>query len=135
VEFTYNFGRRSLFGTTAIRPYLVAGGGGITTNLKNGDVFVLNNRFIAVPGVAPATLRAAELNGTLQNILPGVNTTDGVVFVGTPTGSTVVVANDVLRNQTFQISFLRTVTKCGFVRSTVPRRSGRLRFRRRHQLP
>src|SRR6476620_6238216 len=46
VEFTQNFGRRSLFGGTAIRPYLVAGVGGITTNMKDGDVFVLNNRFI-----------------------------------------------------------------------------------------
>jgi hypothetical protein len=101
VEFTYNFGRRSLFGTTAVRPYLVAGGGGITTNMKNGDVFVLNNRFINVPGVSPATLRAAQLNGTLQNIVP-VDTKNGIVFVGTPTGTTVVVANDVLRdNSTF----------------------------------
>src|SRR5215813_4730901 len=49
VEFTYNFGSRSLFGSTAFRPYLVAGGGGITTNMKNGDIFVLNNRFIDVP--------------------------------------------------------------------------------------
>jgi hypothetical protein len=101
VEFTYNFGRRSLFGGTAIKPYLVAGGGGITTNMKNGDVFVLNNTFVDVPGVSPATLRAAQLNGNLQNILPGLNTTNGVVFVATPTGSTAVVANDVMRNQTF----------------------------------
>src|SRR5262245_60417816 len=35
VEFTYNFGRRSLFGST-LRPYLVASGGGITTNMKDG---------------------------------------------------------------------------------------------------
>src|SRR5215475_9184185 len=63
VEFTYNFGRRSLFGSSAVRPYLVAGGGGLTTNMKNGSVFVLNNRFIDVPGVSPATLRAAQLNG------------------------------------------------------------------------
>jgi hypothetical protein len=102
VEFTYNFGSRGLFGHK-VKPYLVAGGGGITTNTKNGDVFVLNNTFIDVPGVSPATLRAAELNGTLQSIVPGVNTTNGVAFVGnaTGTGSTVVVANDVLRDQTF----------------------------------
>src|SRR5213594_530118 len=95
-EFTYNFGSRGLFGH-AIKPYLVAGGGGITTNMKNGDVFVLNNTFIDVPGVSPATLRAAQLNGTLQSIVPGVNTTNGVAFVGNPTGtgSTVVIANDV----------------------------------------
>jgi hypothetical protein len=103
VEFTYNFGSRGLFGHT-VKPYLVAGGGGITTNLKNGDVFVLNNAFIDVPGVSPATLQAAQANGTLQSIVPGLNTTNGVAFVGNPTGtgSTAVVANDVLRDhQTF----------------------------------
>ena len=102
LEFTYNFGRRGVFGH-AVKPYLVAGGGGITTKLKNGDAFVLNNTFINVQGVSPATLRAANLNGTLQNFVPGVNTTDGVAFLNNPTntGSTVVVANDVLRNSTF----------------------------------
>ncbi len=105
-EFTYNFGSRGLFGH-AIKPYLVAGGGGITTNMKNGDVFVLNNTFIDVPGVSPATLRAAQLNGTLQSIVPGVNTTNGVAFVGNPTGtgSTVVVANDVLRDHVTFFTF------------------------------
>jgi hypothetical protein len=57
LEFTYNFGRRGVFGH-AVKPYLVAGGGGITTKLKNGDAFVLNNTFINVQGVSPATLRA-----------------------------------------------------------------------------
>ena len=105
-EFTYNFGSRGLFGH-AIKPYLVAGGGGITTNMKNGDVFVLNNTFIDVPGVSPATLRAAQLNGTLQSIVPGVNTTNGVAFVGNPTGtgSTVVIANDVLRDHVTFFTF------------------------------
>ena len=55
MEFTYNFGSRGLFGHT-VKPYLVAGGGGITTNMTNGDAFVLNNTFIDVPGVSPATL-------------------------------------------------------------------------------
>jgi hypothetical protein len=102
LEFTYNFGSRGLFGHT-IKPYLVAGAGGITTNTKNGDVFVLNNTFIDVPGVSPATLQAAQQSGTLQSVLPGLNTTNGVAFVGNAsgTGSTVVVANDVLRDQTF----------------------------------
>jgi hypothetical protein len=106
VEFTYNFGRRALLGSTAVRPYLVAGGGGVTTNLKDGDLFVLNNRFIDVPGVSPDTLQAALQNGTLQSIVP-VNTSDGVAFVGTPTGSTVVLANDVLRDNStyFQFSY------------------------------
>src|SRR5215469_11510033 len=103
LEFTYHFGSRGRFGH-AIKPYLVAGAGGITTNMKNGDAFVLNNTFIDVPGVSPATLRAANANGTLQNFVPGVNTTNGVVFTenSTGTGSTVVVARDVLRdNSTF----------------------------------
>jgi hypothetical protein len=101
-EFTYHFGNRGLFGHS-VKPYLVASAGGITTNTKNGDVFVLNNTFIDVPGVSPNELRAAQLNGTLQTIVPGINTTHGVAFVGNPTntGSTVVVANDVLRDQTF----------------------------------
>ena len=101
-EFTYNFGSRGMFGHT-VKPYLVAAGGGITTNTKNGNVFVLNNTFIDVPGVSPATLQAAQLNGTLHNFVPGANTTNGVAFVGNPTGTgtTVVVANDVLRDQTF----------------------------------
>jgi len=104
-EFTYHFGRRSLFGSTAVRPYLVASGGGVTTNMKDGDVFVLNNRFIDVPGVSPDTLRAAQLNGTLQSFVPGINTTNGVFFAGTPTGSTVVVPNDVLRDHVTYFTF------------------------------
>ena len=105
VEFTYNFGRRSLFGSTAVRPYLVAGGGGITTNMKNGDIFVLNNRFIDVPGVSPATLIAANHNGTLQSFVPGANLTDGVAVLANPTGSTVVVANTVVRDRVTFFTF------------------------------
>ena len=102
LEFTYHFGSRSAFGH-AVKPYLVGGAGAIFTNTKNGNVFVLNNRFIDVPGVSPDTLQAANQNGTLQNFVPGINTTNGVAFVGNAagTGSTVVVANDVLRDQTF----------------------------------
>src|SRR5215831_5724605 len=58
VEFTYHFGSRGLFGH-AVRPYLIAGVGGITTNMKNGNAFVLNNTFIDVPGVSTDTLAAA----------------------------------------------------------------------------
>jgi hypothetical protein len=103
MEFTYHFGSRGLFGH-AIKPYVVAGAGGITTNMKNGDFFVLNNTFIDVPGVSPATLAVANSNGTLQSIVPGVNTSHGVAFTSNAagTGSTVIVANDVLRdNSTF----------------------------------
>ena len=103
LEFTYHFGSRGLFGH-AVKPYLVAGAGGITTNMSNGNAFVLNNTFIDVPGVSTDTLAAAHANGTLQNFVPGVNTTNGVVFTenSTGTGSTVVVARDVLRdNATF----------------------------------
>ena len=105
VEFTYNFGRRSLFGSTAVRPYLVAGGGGITTNMKNGDVFVLNNRFIDVPGVSPVTLVNANNNGTLQSFVPGANLTNGVAILPNPTGSTVAVANDVVRDRVTFFTF------------------------------
>ena len=134
LEFTYHFGSRSLFGH-GVKPYLVAGAGGITTNMKNGNVFVVNNTFIDVPGVSPATLAAAHANGTLQNIVPGVNTTNGVAFLpnaagngsavffprwpnevpvptnpstpttGTAAGSTVVVANDVLRSSSNFFTF------------------------------
>jgi hypothetical protein len=48
-EFTYNFGKRSMFGSSAARPYLVAGAGGLTTSIKNSDQFVLN----VVPVVTP----------------------------------------------------------------------------------
>jgi len=105
VEFTYNFGRRSLFGSTAVRPYLVAGGGGITTNMKNGDVFVLNNRFIDVPGVSPATLRASAASGTLQSFIPFINTTNGVAVLPSPTGSTVVVADTVVQDHSTFFTF------------------------------
>jgi hypothetical protein len=105
VEFTYNFGRRSLFGSSAVRPYLVAGGGGITTNMKDGRAFVLNNRFIDVPGVSPATLRAAAASGTLQGFIPFIDTTDGVAFIGTPTGSTAVVADTVVRDRSTFFTF------------------------------
>src|SRR5215468_1143747 len=106
VEFTYHFGSRGLFGTH-FKPYLVAGGGGITTNMKDGSVFVLNNTFIDVPGVSPATLEAAQVNGTLQSFVPGVNTTNGVAFTGNPTatGSTVVVPRDVLRDHVTFFTF------------------------------
>src|SRR5262249_51163870 len=43
-EFTYNFGKRTLFGSSAVRPYVVGGAGGLTTNIKNEDEFVLNVR-------------------------------------------------------------------------------------------
>ena len=96
-EFTYNFGRRNLFGSTAWKPYLVAGAGGLRTRIKkNADVFVLNTRDIFVPGATPAGLQKDLINNDLQNVLPGINTTNGVAFVGFPTGTSVFVANDVL---------------------------------------
>src|SRR5262249_41778034 len=48
-EFTYHFGKRSLFGSTGVRPYLVGAVGGLTTNIKNEDAFVLNTRSFFVP--------------------------------------------------------------------------------------
>jgi hypothetical protein len=46
-EYTYNFEKRSMFGSSAVRPYVVGSTGGITTSIKNEDTFVLNVR--AVP--------------------------------------------------------------------------------------
>src|SRR5215471_3509016 len=86
LEFTYNFGSRGLFGH-AVKPYLVAGAGGITTNLNNGNAFVLNNRFIEVPGVSTDVLQAAQANGTLQSFVPGANLTNGAVIVANPTAT------------------------------------------------
>jgi len=42
VELTYNFGKRSIFGSTALRPYITGGAGGLTTSVKNANSFVLN---------------------------------------------------------------------------------------------
>src|SRR5262245_57303883 len=91
-EFTYNFGTRSLFGSS-VRPYVVAGGGALRTSIKHEDSFVLNTRSFFVPGATPANL---QNNGNLQNVLPGIDTTNGVKFVGSQTGTTVFVPNDVL---------------------------------------
>jgi hypothetical protein len=48
-EFTYNFGKQALFGAS-VKPYIVGGAGGLTTNIKNADQFVLNVR--SVPTIA-----------------------------------------------------------------------------------
>jgi hypothetical protein len=96
VEFTYNFGKRRMLGA-GIRPYLVGGGGGLTTKIKNEDSFVLNTSSFFVPDLTPFDLQ----NTNLQNVLPGIDTSNGVAFVGTPTGTAVFVPNDVLRNSTF----------------------------------
>jgi hypothetical protein len=46
VEYTYNFAKGSLLGSSVVRPYLVGSTGGITTNVKsannNEDTFVLS---------------------------------------------------------------------------------------------
>ncbi len=47
-EFSYNLGKHRVFGSV-VNPYLVAGGGGLTTNIKSGDHFVLNVRPVAIP--------------------------------------------------------------------------------------
>jgi hypothetical protein len=103
VEFTYNFGRRALFGSTAFKPYVVGGIGGLTTNIKNEDSFVLNTSSFFVPGATPADLQFSLQNNNLQNVLPGLNTSNGVAFVGAPfVGTSVFVPNDVLdRKDTF----------------------------------
>jgi hypothetical protein len=102
LEFTYNFGGRGVFGQN-VKPYVVAGAGLIRSSLQNQngrDFFVLNTRSIDVPGVLPAALQAAQAGGTLQSFVPGANLGDGVAILSNPsgTGSTVVVANDVMQN-------------------------------------
>ncbi len=48
VEYTYNFAKLSMWGST-FRPYLVGGTGGLTTNVKNEDAFVLNVVPVSTP--------------------------------------------------------------------------------------
>ena len=48
-EFSYNFGQRNLFGSTALRPYLTGGLGGLTTGISNPSTFVLNVRPVVTP--------------------------------------------------------------------------------------
>jgi hypothetical protein len=99
-EFTYHFGAHRFAGSS-VRPYLVAGGGGLTTKIKNQDLFVLNTRSFFVPAATPADLQFNLQNNNLQNVLPGIDTTNGVAFVGTPTGTNVFVPNDVFSGETF----------------------------------
>ena len=49
LELSYNFGKRHIF-RPAVRPYLTAGAGGLTTNVKDPDAFVLNVKPVTVPG-------------------------------------------------------------------------------------
>jgi Outer membrane protein beta-barrel domain len=48
-EFTYNFGKHNLFGSS-VRPYVVLGGGGLTARIKNEDEFVFNVRAVRPNG-------------------------------------------------------------------------------------
>jgi hypothetical protein len=77
-EFSYNFAKRTMFGST-VRPYAVVGFGGITTRIKDEDSFTLNVRSVktqnsqtagSVPGLvkenwAPTTTYFA--NDILEN--------------------------------------------------------------------
>src|SRR5262249_45134502 len=47
-EFSYNFGKRSLFGSS-VRPYLTAGGGALRTSVKDSGEFVLNVKPVTLP--------------------------------------------------------------------------------------
>ncbi len=49
LEFSYNFGKRNLFGSTALKPYVVIGTGGLTTSTKDPSTFVLNVRPVVTP--------------------------------------------------------------------------------------
>jgi hypothetical protein len=76
---------------------VVAGAGGLRTHIKkSADVFVLNTRNVFLPGTTPAGLQKELINNDLQNVLPGIDTTNGVAFVPFPTGTSVFIPNDVL---------------------------------------
>jgi hypothetical protein len=47
-EFSYNFGRRNILGS-AVKPYIVVGGGGLFANVRHGEEFVLNVRPVVTP--------------------------------------------------------------------------------------
>jgi hypothetical protein len=47
-EFSYNFGKRSMFGSS-IKPYVVFGAGGLTATVKENGTFVLNTRLDTLP--------------------------------------------------------------------------------------
>jgi len=84
LEFTYNFGKRRLFGST-VRPYVVAGFGGITTRIKNEDTFVLNVR----PVTTVISSQSAGVAGLVKEAW--ADGEPGAI-------RTVYVANDVLEN-------------------------------------
>jgi outer membrane protein with beta-barrel domain len=46
-EFSYNFAKRNMFGST-VKPYATVGFGGITTRIKDADSFTLNVRSVTV---------------------------------------------------------------------------------------
>src|SRR5262249_10606793 len=45
----YNFGKRSIFKSPQVRPYVTGAVGGLTTRVKDPDAFVLNVRPVVVP--------------------------------------------------------------------------------------
>jgi Outer membrane protein beta-barrel domain len=49
LEFSYNFGKRRMFRSN-LRPYIIGGAGGLTTNVTDPDAFVLNVRPFVIPG-------------------------------------------------------------------------------------
>jgi hypothetical protein len=48
VEFSYNFGKHNMFGSS-IKPYVTLAGGGLTTRVKNSNAFVVNVRAVQTP--------------------------------------------------------------------------------------
>ena len=81
VEGTYNFAKRTMFGST-VRPYAVFGLGGITTRIKNEDTFTLNVRSVTIQDSHNVNLASGLVK---ENWAP----------------QTVFLANDVLGNDTF----------------------------------
>lgn len=61
-EFTYNFAKHNVFGSS-VRPYVVAGGGGLRTKVKDPNTFVLNVR----PGVKPCGCNGLVPNDVMDS--------------------------------------------------------------------
>jgi hypothetical protein len=93
-----------MFGS-GVRPYIVGGIGGLTTNVRNSGSFVLNTNTFFVPNVPPAVLQANLVNNNLQTFLPGIDTSNGVIISGTPTGTEVFTPNDVIDNHDTFLTF------------------------------
>jgi hypothetical protein len=49
-EFSYNFGKHNILGSSALKPYVIGAVVGLTTSVDDPNAFVLNVRPVTVPG-------------------------------------------------------------------------------------